>query len=293
MGQTTPNIGIYVPADGEQNYGQSFAAGMINIDNHDHSGGENKGLPITGAGLADFCVTYDKLNANVVDTTTGIGVNGAVNLQNQLQILGLLKNIYQISTATGFIAKNASSATARTITGTPNQIAVANGAGVSGDPTLSLPANVINPLQTAFNVGVDANQNGVTGAGSAYVVQFPVTTFYGEFQQGTAFNAGTGVFTAPIAGVYMFSYTVRMSGINAGGSNSTELSFMVNGSNQYVGLYLDSFSITNGDRVNFTISQVLKLALNDTVTCLLRVSNTTVTNIVNITDGNFSGCLLC
>lgn len=138
MGSTTPNIGIYIPSAGETNYDASFAAGMVNIDQHDHSGGPNKGVPIASSGIADGSITYPKLNANVADNTTGIGTSGV--LPNQLLLLGLVKNIYQIPTTAGFIAKNGSAATARTITGTANQITVTNGDGASGNPTLSLPA---------------------------------------------------------------------------------------------------------------------------------------------------------
>jgi hypothetical protein len=138
MGQTTANIGIYIPAAGETNYDASFAAGMINIDQHDHSGGPNKGVPITSSGLADDSVTYNKLNANVADNATGIGTAGSLGA-NQLSMLGLLKNIYQIATPAGFIAKNGSLATARTITGTADQIQVSNGDGSAGNPTLSFP----------------------------------------------------------------------------------------------------------------------------------------------------------
>lgn len=53
MGQTTPNMGIYVPSAGETNYDQSFASGMVNVDQHDHTGGPNKGVPIGTGGIAD------------------------------------------------------------------------------------------------------------------------------------------------------------------------------------------------------------------------------------------------
>lgn len=138
MGTVTPNIGIYIPTAGETNYDAPFASGMVNIDQHDHSGGPNKGVPIASSGLASGAVTFDKLNANVADNATGIGTSGSLGA-NQLSILGLLKNIYQIATATGFIAKNGSLATARTILGTTDQITVTNGAGVAGDPVLSFP----------------------------------------------------------------------------------------------------------------------------------------------------------
>lgn len=138
MGQITPNISIYIPAAGETNYDASFAAGMINIDQHDHSGPPNKGVPIASSGLAAGAVTYDKLNANVADNTTGIGTSGV--LLNQLIILGLLKNIYQIATASGFIAKNGSLANARTLTSSnTNRITIANGDGAAGNPLFNLP----------------------------------------------------------------------------------------------------------------------------------------------------------
>jgi len=95
MGQTTPNISIFIPAAGETNYDSSFSSGMVNVDQHDHTGAPTKGVPISTTGLVDGSVTYTKLNANVADTTTGIGVDGAN--PNKLQILGLLKQIYQLS----------------------------------------------------------------------------------------------------------------------------------------------------------------------------------------------------
>ena len=110
MGQFTPYIGLYIPVAGETNYDDSFASGMINLDQHDHSGGPNKGVPITSSGLADFSVTYNKLAANVADITTGIGVNSTPGLQNQLQILGALRNIFTLgnTAAIGFLTMNGS-----------------------------------------------------------------------------------------------------------------------------------------------------------------------------------------
>ena len=141
MGTTTPNIGIYIPSAGETNYDASFSAGMFNIDQHDHSGGPNNGVPIASSGIDDGAVTYKKLAADVADNTTGIGTNGAAGA-NQLAILGLLKNIYQLVTTAGFISKDGSNAHARTLTSSDptNGILITAGDGVAGDPTFSLPS---------------------------------------------------------------------------------------------------------------------------------------------------------
>ena len=166
MGTLTPNISIYIPAAGETNYDAAFASGMANVDSHDHSGGPNKGVPIASSGLAAGSVTFDKLATNVADNATGIGTAGSLGA-NQLSILGLLKNIYQLVTAAGFISKDGALAHARTLTGTANQITVTNGDGIGGDPVFSLPSLLsITTLRTGtFNTGgiAPAATTNVTG----------------------------------------------------------------------------------------------------------------------------------
>jgi hypothetical protein len=62
MGVVTPNMAIYIPSAGETNYDAPFSAGMVNIDQHDHTGGPNKGVQIGSSGIADGSVTFAKLN---------------------------------------------------------------------------------------------------------------------------------------------------------------------------------------------------------------------------------------
>lgn len=147
MGQFTPNIGLFIPAAGETNYTDSFASGMINLDLHDHSGGPNKGVPITSSGLANFSVTFNKLAANVADPTTGIGVNVTPGLQHQLQILGILRNLFTLASTpgVGLVSMNGSTVAARTIQDT-STITWNNADGVAGDPSADLvvPVTVSN-----------------------------------------------------------------------------------------------------------------------------------------------------
>jgi hypothetical protein len=206
MGQTTPNIGIYVPAAGETNYDQSFASGMVNVDQHDHSGGPNKGVPIGTSGISDGAITYNLLNANVADNTTGIGTNGALGA-NQLAMLGLLKSMYQL-VSNGFISKNGSTANARTITAVANQTAVTNGDGVAGNPGIGLAATVLSSTQPAFSAILTAPVVNATGNGAIYTVLCDSIL---KNQPGTPYNAGTGIFTAPATGTYLFIGKVRMS----------------------------------------------------------------------------------
>lgn len=145
MGVVTPNIGIYVPAAGETNYADSFASGMINIDQHDHTGGPNKGLPITTSALGPFSVTFDKLNSNVADTLSGIGFNPL--LPNQLQLLGILKNLFLLSSVpgVGFVAMNGAAVNARVFQNSATATWT-NPDGVAGNPQVNFNIAGISPV---------------------------------------------------------------------------------------------------------------------------------------------------
>lgn len=149
MGQTTPNIGIYIPAAGETNYDASFATGMVNVDQHDHSGGPNKGVQIASSGLAPDSVTYDKLAPDITDTATGLGQETG-GFSNRLAILGILASIYGLG-SNGIICKSGSSAFARAMTSDSN-IVITNPGGVAGAPNFSLAANISVTNITAATV---------------------------------------------------------------------------------------------------------------------------------------------
>lgn len=143
MGQTTPNIGIYVPSAGETNYDSSFLAGMLNVDQHDHSGPPTKGVPLSSSGIADGSITRNKLNANVVLAGGGLAVD--VGSPNALKVDGVLLGIYNIATNGIIVRTGSATAVSRSIAGTANEIDVSNGDGVSGNPTVGIADNPILP----------------------------------------------------------------------------------------------------------------------------------------------------
>ena len=151
MGNTTPNISIYIPTAGETNYDSSFSSGMVNVDQHDHTGAPTKGVPISTTGLADGSVTYTKLNANVADTATGIGVD--VANPNKLQILGLLRQIYALAP-------------------------LANGELIIGSTGLS-PAKAVPTAGTGITITPGAGSLTITNTGAVpgAVVQYVNTSF--------------------------------------------------------------------------------------------------------------------
>lgn len=155
MGTTTANISLYIPSAGETNYNASFMQGMINLDQHDHSGPPYNGVPLSSGGLANFSVTYQKLNSNVAQISTGIGFNAS--LPNQLALLGILPSIYNggVSWTGGFAAFNGSTASTHVLSGT--SVTVTNGNGASAG-------------NTTFNVS-----SAYTAANTSKIVQYVTT----------------------------------------------------------------------------------------------------------------------
>jgi hypothetical protein len=148
MGQVTPNVSIYIPAAGETNYEASFSAGMVNIDQHDHTGAPTKGVLINTTGLADGSVTYPKLNANVADVATGIGVDAGN--PNKLQILGLLQQIFALAPLTNgqLIIGSTGLSPAKAVPTAGTGISIATGAGsLTITNTGAVPGAVVQYVQ--------------------------------------------------------------------------------------------------------------------------------------------------
>lgn len=70
MGTRTPNMSVYKPSPGETVYDPAFAAGLDNIDSHDHSGAPNKGVQIGTNGIQDGAITPDKLSEEILAEAT-------------------------------------------------------------------------------------------------------------------------------------------------------------------------------------------------------------------------------
>ena len=219
MGQTTPNMSIYIPTAGETNYDTSFAAGMMNVDQHDHTGGPFNGVPIPSSGLADDSVTYPKLNANVADNSTGIGTNTG-SLSNQLAILGVLKNIYQLGSA-GFLVKQTNTINspmrAAKITGTANQVDVLNQDGTAADPQIRLT----NPIYA--NISFDS---GTTTLNAYQTNTFTPNLSFGGASTGITYNFQIGKYYQ-IGSMIYFSIYIELTskGISTGNAAISNLPF--------------------------------------------------------------------
>lgn len=261
----TPNIFIYIPVAGETLYDESFEQGMIQIDQHDHSGLPGKGLPIGTQSISDGSVTFEKLNADVVDPATGVGTS-LTNL-NQIVMLGLLKNIFQLAAASGFISKDGTLAHARTLIETANQIKITNPDGVGGNPVFSLQPTVLSSTQPAFLAYLSSSATGVTGAGTTYKV---ICDTILKNQPATPYDASTGIFTAPATGTYLITGNVELTNFSGVPTNAG-INIKVNST------FWDGTSFTPNaaatSRIScYNFSSLIPLTLGDTVEMDITVS---------------------
>ena len=78
MGETTPNISIYIPSSGEDLYRPSFKTGQQNLDSHNHEGAPTGGVKLGEAAFLDGAITPEKLSAQVrheYDYISNIGIS--------------------------------------------------------------------------------------------------------------------------------------------------------------------------------------------------------------------------
>lgn len=177
------------------------------------------------------------------------------------------------------------------------------------DPQTSAVFNVSSgTVSTEFNIGsggstFDANSSGqilqrsqpcfltttvspspnVTGDGTTANAEFNTETY----DIGSNFNTATYTFTAPIAGKYLFTVHVRVSGLSAGFTDGNVELLTSNGS------YYDQEISTVVGTKNLGLSVIVSMSANDTAKVRITMSGGAKTAELSGTALNdFSGTLL-
>lgn len=145
------------------------------------------------------------------------------------------------------------------------------------------------PLQPSFQSYLNSSVVNATGDGTVYTIVYDTEVF----DQGSDFNNATGVFTAPVAGRYMFSCVVSLAALGAA-HTSGNLNIVTTGRTYVVNLssYGAMRSVANGLVIGGTV--IANMAAGDTATVTITVENSTKTVGVNGSGlSHFSGVLLC
>jgi len=132
---------------------------------------------------------------------------------------------------------------------------------------------------TAFYAFCSANKTNVTGNGVSYTVLFDST----QRNDGTAFNTGTGNFTAPKTGLYNFTANIALEGLDV---TSTSILIAIQGSAFDQFTYSVGSGSVNGSGNYFSsASWIIPMTAGDTVNILVNAAKTTQT--VSVGGGAF------
>ena len=153
----------------------------------------------------------------------------------------------------------------------------------SGNTALTIAAGgeVTLPLQPAFSAYLTSDATNVTGnAGTSWRIQGMTE----DFDRSGDFNASTGQFTAPVAGIYHFDAQAYMYGWASTTVIAPSVWIYKGNTAMFQGGSVD----TAGDMVSsgrVRVTAMLSLAANDTVEARVTATNAG-SNLVDIDGGN-------
>lgn len=140
-------------------------------------------------------VVYDGTYWQLQSPVSNTDLSGYQPLDSDLTALAAL------AATAGFLSRTGAGAFAvRTLTGTTNQISIANPTGASGDPVFSLPQSIATTSTPAFaRLGIGGASNAAVGIAFPAGLSLTGTAQYGITVSGWA---GTSAATAEIVGAY-------------------------------------------------------------------------------------------
>lgn len=159
-------------------------------------------------------------------------------------------------------------------------------------PQISSAGIQTNTTQPAFAAYLSATQSNVTGDGTSYNIPWNSTTL----NQQTVLNTGTGVFTAPVAGLYHFSLSVYFGSLS-GSNSAVQVQIVSSGASSQAFInQMGSPTIAFSGNLSLVLSVDIALAANDTVVAKGQVFGSTKSVSVQGGAGNtsfFTGFLVC
>lgn len=146
-------------------------------------------------------------------------------------------------------------------------------------------------LQPCFEAQRSSAVSNVTGDATTYTILFNSSIF----DQLSNYNTGTGTFTAPFTGRYLFSVGMQLSGLTA--SHTVILAKIVTTARSFTIGDLNATARDNNNNLIINGSVICAMSAGDTATVTIQASNGT--KVVGLTGGSpssntyFSGSLLC
>lgn len=190
-----------------------------------------------------------------------VAATGSGN-QITVGLTGITQHTVQVGGASNALTQIANGTTGQVLTAT-----------TGADPSWQAAGGGAPANNCCFYAYINASITGVTGDGTAYDIPFNATLF----DNGSNFNTGTGVFTAPVTGNYYLNTLIQLNNLGIGHNDAT-INFNVNsGTIYYQVAELNPFVIASSTALVMAGSIVVALNANDTVVSELNISGSTKT----------------
>lgn len=163
--------------------------------------------------------------------------------------------------------------------------------GTNNTVKITTAGEVTKPLQPCFDAYNSATDTDVTGDGTSYTIICDTEVT----DQGGDYDNTTGIFTAPVAGNYLFTGTVYLQQI---GALHTTLNYSLQftgGTTPYT-ITLNPQVIAVSGELALNFSKIVKLTAGGTAKMVVNVAGSTKTvDVRGSSDGrtSFSGALIC
>lgn len=244
-------------------------------------------LRANGTNWVATTTTYPTTNAiNTLLYASAANVMSALSTANNGALITNGSGVPSIGTVP--IAAGGTNATSMT---TSNGIIKYNGTSlVTSTATIDSSNRQTNTSQPCFLARVSGTPSNVTGDGTTYTMLFDTSVF----DQNSNYTAGSGTFTAPIAGNYQFNVFISLSGYLVT-HTLTQMYWVFTGATyqQNQGA-LFPLKDSNGN-IGFNGTFIKNMAANDTLKIEINVSGGT--KVIGVVGSNvyswFSGSLLC
>lgn len=156
----------------------------------------------------------------------------------------------------------------------------------------TLKGSIRNTTLPCFLARLTNTLSNVTGDGTQYTALIDTSVF----DQTSSYNTGTGLFTAPVTGRYLFSCGVLMTGMGSG--HTSTIVRLVTTARTYRGIVCNPFACKDGSsNLAYNFGAVVDMSSGDTASINVLVSGSTKTISLTGDATNapnfFSGYLIC
>ena len=160
----------------------------------------------------------------------------------------------------------------------------------SSAATLSSANQYVNTSQPACSTWLLTGIADVTGDGTTYTLIFDNE----PYDQGSNYDLATGIFTSPVQGLYLVTFSVTLTGITSSHTTGTITLDTASSFNVNEELVFNPFAISTGGICSFTINTVFKLQVSGTITPKISVSGgTKVVDIQGAAGGRSRSFFSC